>query len=434
MDEAGQGGAAGVRVAEGPPVSGAAGLRWRGGFGRLWGAAVLSRFGDALRTAALPLLAVGLTDDPFLVSLVTACGYLPWLLFGLLGGAVADRVDQRRAMWAVDVVRGLLVAAFAVAVALDRVSIALVIALAFALTTLQTLFDNAATALLPSVVPRPALSSANARLMTGQQIAGSFVATPALPLLLALGAAVPYAVDAVTYLLAAALIASLKTFGPEREPRPEGRTLRRDVADGIRLLWRDRVLRALCAANALSSVGMGALIAMLVLHVTGWLDAGEAGYAAALAAYGVGSVAGGLSAARLTRRTGQARSLFFGLLAQIASLVVLGGVRTLPAAMASLAVLGFCTMVWNVTEVTMMQERTPAAALGRVSAANRTLSAGSAPFGALLGGAAAGAWGLNAPALMTAGLFLLALPALLPALGTPARKVPDSGRTPHRDG
>ncbi len=81
---------------------------WRGGFGRLWTAAAVSRFGDGLRAAALPLLAVGLTDSPLLVSLVTAAGYLPWILFGLLGGAVADRVDQRRAMWAVDAVRGAL--------------------------------------------------------------------------------------------------------------------------------------------------------------------------------------------------------------------------------------------------------------------------------------------------------------------------------------
>ncbi|KOG91901.1 hypothetical protein ADK38_00640, partial [Streptomyces varsoviensis] len=84
-----------------------------GDFKRLWSAAVISRVGDALRSAALPLLAVALTDSPVLVSLVTAAGFLPWLLFGLVGGAVADRVDQRRAMWAVDVVRGLLMAAFA---------------------------------------------------------------------------------------------------------------------------------------------------------------------------------------------------------------------------------------------------------------------------------------------------------------------------------
>ncbi|MET9726275.1 MFS transporter [Streptomyces zaomyceticus] len=175
---------------------------WRGGFGRLWTAAVVSRFGDSLRTAALPLLAASLTDDPLLIASVTACGFLPWLLFGLLGGAVADRVDQRRAMWVVDLVRGGLMAAFAVAVALGHAGIALLLVLAFALTTLQTLFDNAATALLPALVPTEALAAANARLMTGQQFAGGLLAAPVVPALLLAGPAVPYAADAATYVLA----------------------------------------------------------------------------------------------------------------------------------------------------------------------------------------------------------------------------------------
>lgn len=265
---------------------------YRGAFLRLWSAAVLSSFGDALRTAALPLLAVTLTDEPLLVASVAACGYVPWLLFGLLGGAVADRVDQRRAMWTVDVARGLLMAGFAVAVALDHASIALLIALAFALTTLQTLFDNAATALLPALVSRDALGSANARLMTGQRIAGGLVAAPLVPLLLAAGAAVPFAADALTYLVAAALVASLGAAPPERDPRPAGSTLRAEIAAGLRTLWRDRALRGLCAATALCNVGMGALIATLVLLVTGWLDAGNAGFAAVTTAYTVGGLAG----------------------------------------------------------------------------------------------------------------------------------------------
>lgn len=66
---------------------------------------------------------------------MTACGFLPWLLFGPVGGAVADRVDQRAAMWAVDLARGVLMAAFALAVWLGQASIGLLLALAFVLTT-----------------------------------------------------------------------------------------------------------------------------------------------------------------------------------------------------------------------------------------------------------------------------------------------------------
>ncbi|CAL9614427.1 Enterobactin exporter EntS [Streptomyces sp. enrichment culture] len=395
-------------------TAGATAPAWRGGFGRLWSAAVLSSFGDALRTAALPLLAVTLTDEPLLIASVTACGQLPWLLFGLLGGAVADRVDQRRAMWTVDAVRGLLVAGFAVAVALGHASIALLIALAFTLTTLQTLFDNAATALLPGLVAKDALGGANARLMTGQQLAGGLVGGPVVPLLLAAGAAVPFAADAVTFLLAAALVASLRTAPPRREPRPAGSTLRREIAEGLRTLVRDRALRALCAATALCNVGMGALIATLVVLVTDWLDAGTGGYAAALTAYTVGSLTGGAAVRRIADRLGRVRAVLVAGSVQIGALLVMGTVRSPVALVCALAVFGFMGMVWNVNTTTLMQQRSPAGMLGRVSSAYRTLAVAGAPLGALLGGAVAGAWGANTPALLAAAFFALSVAALIP--------------------
>ncbi|MFE0628025.1 MFS transporter [Streptomyces sp. NPDC058864] len=397
---------------------------WRGGFGRLWTAAAVSRFGDGLRAAALPLLAVGLTDSPLLVSLVTAAGYVPWILFGLLGGTVADRVDQRRAMWAVDAVRGALTAAFALAVWLDLAGIALLLVLAFALTTLQTLFDNAATSLLPAVVPSHALGRANARLMTAQTMAATFLAAPLVPVLFGLTAALPFWVDALTYAVAASLVASLRLPAPERAARAAGHTLRQDIAEGIRVLWRDRVLRALCTANTVVNVGIGALVATLVLQVTGWLHAGHAGYAVVLFAYGVGSAAGGAAAGRLSALLGgRVRSLIPGLAVQAGCLALAGTVRSLAVTAAALAVFGALGMMWNVNETTLMQQRTPEKLLGRVSAAMRTLGVAGAPLGALLGGAVAQILGPNTPLLLAAGLVGCALPALRPIVTTP-----DGGR------
>nr|WP_222108734.1 MFS transporter [Streptomyces cupreus] len=382
----------------------------------MWSAAVLSSFGDALRTAALPLLAATLTDRPLLIAAVTACGYLPWIVFGLLGGAVADRVDQRRAMWMIDALRGLLVAGFAVAVALGHASIALLIALAFALTTLQTLFDNASTALLPALVDRTELGSANARLMTGQRLAGGLLGAPVVPLLITAGAAAPFAADAVTFLVAAALVASLRTAPPERGPRPAGSTLRREITEGLRTLGRDRALRGLCAATALCNIGMGALIATLVLLVTGWLDAGNTGYAVAMTAYTAGSLTGGLVGGTLVARAGRVRAVLLAGVVQIGALVVMGSVRHLVALALALAVFGFMGMVWNVNTTTLMQQRSPADMLGRVSSAFRTLGVAGAPLGALLGGAIATAWGLNSPALLAAAFFVLSVIALIPVL------------------
>ncbi|MGW1785973.1 MFS transporter [Streptomyces sp. NPDC002143] len=376
---------------------------------------MISRFGDALRTTALPLLAVQLTDDPLVIASVTACGYLPWLLFGLLGGAVADRVDQRRAMWAVDTVRGLLVAAFALAVALGHASIPLLLALAFLLTTLQTLFDNAATALLPSLVDTETLGGANARLMTGQQLAGGLLAGPVVPLLLGVGAFLPFAADAGTYLLAAALVASLRIRPPEREPRPAGSTLRAEIGEGLRHLWGDGVLRSICLATLLCNIGMGALIATLVLHVTRWLHAGDTEFAAAMTVYALGSLVGGFVAQRIAGRVGRARALLLGGSVQTVSLLLMGTVRHLGALLVGMLLLGIMNMVWNVNQVTLMQQRSPASMVGRIASAFRTASTSGAPLGALLGGAAARAFGLNTPALLAALLFALAVAALIPA-------------------
>jgi MFS family permease len=401
---------------------------WRGGFGRLWSAAVVSRFGDALRNTALPLLAVRLSDEPLVIASVTACGYVPWLLFGLLGGAVADRVDQRRAMWAVDTVRGLLVASFALAVGLGHASIPLLIALAFSLTALQTLFDNAATALLPSVVDRTALGSANARLMTGQQLAGGLLAGPFVPLLLGVGAFMPFLADASTYLLAAALVASLRIRPPRREPRRVGSTLRAEIGAGLRALWQDRALRATCLATLLCNIGMGALIATLVLHVTRWLHADNVEYAAAMTAYSLGSLLGGFLAQRIAHRVGRVRALLLGGTVQTASLLVIGNVRHLGALLVGMLLLGAMGMVWNVNQVTLMQQRSPEAMVGRIAAAFRTASTSGAPLGAVLGGVVAHVHGLNGPALLAAALFALAVTSLIPAGKTDVPVV-----APHED-
>src|SRR6266508_995924 len=81
------------------------------GYHKLWSAAAISTLGDGVFLAALPLLAATLSRDPLRVSLVTFAGWLPWLLFGLVSGALVDRWDRRRMMWSVDAVRFALLAA-----------------------------------------------------------------------------------------------------------------------------------------------------------------------------------------------------------------------------------------------------------------------------------------------------------------------------------
>jgi predicted MFS family arabinose efflux permease len=181
---------------------------------------------------------------------------------------------------------------------------------------------------------------------------------------------------------------------------------------------------------------MGALIATLVILVTGWLDAGTAGYAAATTVFTVGGLAGGVVNRRITVRLGPMRSVLLAGLVQTGALVVMGSVRSLTAVVAALGVFGFMSMLWNVNTTTLMQQRAPADMLGRVSSAFRTLAVAGAPLGALLGGAAATAWGLNTPALLTAAFFVLSVIALIPAVkpDVPVVAPQDNGTTAHATG
>ncbi|MEV6782807.1 MFS transporter, partial [Streptomyces sp. NPDC051098] len=199
---------------------------------------------------------------------------------------------------------------------------------------------------------------------------------------------------------------------PEGMPTRAGSTLRAEIAEGLRRLWSDPALRRLCVATTLCNIGMGALIATLVVHVTGWLDAGSGAYAAVLTAVGAGSVTGGLVARRLAERVGRIRSVFIAGAVQAGCLAITGTVRALWVTVAAMAVFGVMSMVWNVNQTTLVQERSPADMLGRISSAFRTLGVAGAPLGALAGGAAAAAWGGNAPALLAAALFVPAVASL----------------------
>ncbi|MGW6597760.1 hypothetical protein [Streptomyces sp. NPDC055036] len=133
-------------------------------------------------------------------------------------------------------------------------------------------------------------------------------------------------------------------------------------------------------------------------------------------AYGAGSVVGGLLAKRLAERTGRIRAVFLAGAVQTGCLVTLGAVRETWVAIVCLGVFGVMGMVWNVSQATLIQQRGPGEMLGRISAAFRTLALAGAPLGALLGGAAAAGWGLNTPALLAAGLFVLGAASLGPLI------------------
>lgn len=373
-------------------------------FRLLWCAAVSSRFGDALRTPALALLAAAVTRDPRVIAAVTVVAQVPPLLFGLLGGVYADRWDRRRTMALVDGIRTGVVAALAVAVAVDRAGIAALLVAAFLLAALGTLSDSASFAVLPALVPPAALPRANGRLQAGTAVAGGFLGAPAAGVLFAAAPALPFALDAVTFAVAAVLVLALAP-APVVDPAagaaaPRG-SVWGEIVEGVRWLRGHRTLWRVTVLAAWSNLAISGLLAVLVLYALDVLRVPPAGYGLFAASAIVGGLAGALVAGRLAARLGTVPALCAVLAAQTVALTGFALARHPVPGGFALAVFAAGTVVWNSLWASYGQRHVPAGLLGRVGAAQRMVGLLTAPVGAALAGLVAAAYG-TAPVMAAA--------------------------------
>jgi hypothetical protein len=207
-----------------------------------------------------------------------------------------------------DLVRAACMGLLALAVLGGRATIPVLLVIFFLTTSADTVFHNASQAALPMVVDRDALPRANARFQT-VQIAGTTLLGPPLgAVLFAAAAAAPFALDAASFLVSGALLATLRgRLRPERTGDPS--TIRADIAEGARWLLRHRVLRTICWVLTVENIVEVAGLVMLVLLARQELGLGARGYGLLLAGFAVGGLGGAAVAERLHRRVGDAGSL-----------------------------------------------------------------------------------------------------------------------------
>ncbi len=383
-------------------------------FWQLWSASTLSNLADGLVKIALPLVAVTLTDSAGLVAGVTVAVTLPWLLFALPAGALADRVDRRIAMVAANVVRAAAVVALAVALVLGLESstgaIWALYAVALLLGTAETVYDTAAQSILPQVVPRDRLPRVNGRLIAAELTANEFVGPPLGGLLVAAGVAAAFATPAGLW--AAAVGALLLLRGGFSVPRETPTTLRADVAEGLRYLWRHRLLRTLAAMTGLFNFATNATFAVLVLYAVGpdsAMGLTEAAYGLLFATIAAGSLIGALLADPIIRRLGRSRSMLLGILGGVAT-VGTPAFTTIPLVIAAAFLVGGITnALWNVVAVSLRQRIAPDRILGRINSSYRLVAWGTRPLGAAAGGLLAELLGLRAVFAFAAALILATL-------------------------
>jgi MFS family permease len=367
-------------------------------FRKLWAASALSNLGDGVALVAAPLLAATLTRDPALVAGLAFAQRLPWLLFALLSGALADRLDRRQAMAVVGFSRAALIGLLGIAVLLDLATIPLLYAVFFLLSTGETLFDTATVTVLPAVVPRENLPRANARLAGTLTVTNQFVGPPLGGFLFATAGALPFLLGAGGIAAAAGLISALR--GSFRAARREGapRTaLWTEIGEGVRWLWRHRLLRTIALALGLLNVTLVAQVSIMVLFAREHLGLGPAGYGVLVATYGVGGVAGSLVAGRVIARLGASRTLRLAMLIEAATPAAIALSSDALVVGAVLAFFGCHAIVWGALLSSLRQELIPDQLRGRVESVYRLIEFGGAAPGALLGGLLAARFGLTSP-------------------------------------
>jgi MFS family permease len=395
----------------------AVGLRTRlgGGLGRsywwLWMAAAASNLADGVFWIALPLLAIQLTDSPVLVAGVAIAARLPWLVFALVAGALADRLDRRRTMVLVNFARVLLVGSLGVAVMLDLASLPLLYVVAFVLGMGETLFDTSAQSIIPNLVDRDKLSRANGRLYGIEIVMNQFVGPPIGGLLAAVGIAAAFGTSAIGYLLAGfALTAIVGAFRPIREG--PATSIRADIAEGLRYLAAHRVLRTLAIMTGVTNMAAMAMFSVFVLYAVapGPLGLSEIGFGILMTTTAAGSIVGSLGTEALERRLGRSNLLAAAVLVNAVTLAIPALIVHPIAVGAAFFVGGSTVVAWNIVVVSLRQRIVPDRLLGRVNASYRLLAWGTMPIGAALGGVVGEALGLRAVFLLAAaasGLLIL---------------------------
>jgi MFS family permease len=387
-----------------------------GPYWRLWTSSALSNLADGILKVALPLVAIGLTRSPVLIAGLAFAFSLPWLLFALPAGAIADRLDRRRLMLGANTVRGLLLAALALMVLLDADSIVALYAVAACAGIAETIYDTAAQTILPSLVRRDQLPRANGRLYAAELTANELVGPPLAGFLVAAGVVVALAAPSALWLVAViALLLVRGRFRSERSPAAGPTTLRADIAEGLRFLWRHRLLRIFTVIVGVFNFASSATMAILVLYAVGSASAiglTEQAYGWLLSTAAAGSLAGSLITERLVRLLGRARTLWASLVLGVLFLVAPAATTNPYLIGAAFFAGGAGLIVFNVVMVSLRQSVTPDQLLGRLNSAHRVVAWGTKPLGAVAGGVLAQAFGLR-PVFVIMGLLAIAVLACL---------------------
>jgi MFS family permease len=343
---------------------------------------------------AIPFAAIGLLDASAAdLAWLTAAGLLPGVLVGLFAGTWADRRRKRPLLIASDLGRAILYLSIPAAALAGMLSLGHLYAVAFLAGCLRTLFDVAHISYLPALVAKGQLVAANSRLRAAEAVTEGAAFGAAGWLVQLLSAPLAVALDSLSFLVSAGLLAGIR--GREPVPRaPEARGGARDALtetwEGLRFVLAHPVLRRLLVSGVALAISYGLFSVVFLLFVHAELGFPEGGLGMVFAVGAASSFFGAFAAERATRRWGVKRTICAGLMLYAASTAL---IPLIPA----FGLLGWLLMIghqlgdggevaYAVNHVSLVQATAPAELLGRVTGAFEFAGVGAMLLGTALGG------------------------------------------------
>jgi MFS family permease len=349
---------------------------------------------------------------------------LPWLIFALQAGSIVDRFDRRKVMLWVNGGRLLILLGLTLAVIMGYVSLPILYLAALLLGIGETLMDTALTSIVPSVVSKERLTWANARITAAQTVTNTFIGPPLAGYLAGIGFAFATGSSTLMYLAAGlALILMRGTFSVSSHTDEQtDQRVWRHLTEGLRFLWKDRLIRDLTLFTASMNLfwaGWGALIVLYAVR-PGPMGLSEFEYGIFLTAMAIGGLLGSVLCERLQKSLGTRNALVLDFLGTIL-LVGVPALTTNPLAVGAAAFFaGMGATVWVILVSSIRQRLVPGALLGRVYSASRFISWGIGPLGAALAGFVAELWGIRTMfaigGIVSMGTLLLFLSLISPGM------------------
>ena len=358
-------------------------------FLRLWIGQSVSQFGNQFTGLALQFLAVKtLLASPAEIGILAALGTLPFLLIGLLVGVWVDRHRRRPILIVGDFGRGVIVVAIAALTVLGLVRMEYLYVLAFATGVLTVFFDVSYQAYLPALVPREQIVEGNSKLEatnTSAQVAGPVLAGVVVQ---SLGYAFAFVSDGLSFFFSAGLMSRISK--EETPPTPsERRSVRADIREGLRVVFRDRRLWSIAGCTGTANLFSGALFALFTLYAIRTLGLEPVAIGIIGGIGGIGGIIGAVTANRLAKRIGVGRAIVLSIF--IGSLSAFGIVFATPALafpfLTATVFVGSLGSLWyNINQVSLRQSLVPIRLQGRLNATIRFLVWGTLPIGSVIGG------------------------------------------------